>query len=128
MPAAEPLPPSQANPTGRLTTNRHPTPHGYVALRGAFDAATASACREMIWGALRERGAREDDSGTWPQVLRSSGRPRPAYPGHGAPRPHSARPSVLLMYSTSLARGMKATAPSTVGVRRGDLPGMNLKW
>jgi phytanoyl-CoA dioxygenase PhyH len=41
---------------------------GYLALRGAFDAATASACREMIWGALRERGAREDDCATWPPL------------------------------------------------------------
>jgi hypothetical protein len=39
---------------------------GYVAVRGAFDAATAAACREMIWGALRGRGVREDDPATWP--------------------------------------------------------------
>ena len=39
---------------------------GYVAVRGAFDAATAAACREMIWGALRERGVREDVPAAWP--------------------------------------------------------------
>src|SRR5580704_17197940 len=39
---------------------------GYVGVRGAFDAATAEACREMIWGALRGRGVREDDPATWP--------------------------------------------------------------
>ena len=30
------------------------------------------------------------------RLLRSSGRHQPAQPGHAAPRPHSARPSVLL--------------------------------
>jgi hypothetical protein len=39
---------------------------GYVAVRGAFDAATAEACREMIWGALGGRGVREDDPAAWP--------------------------------------------------------------
>lgn len=41
---------------------------GYVAVRGAFDAATAAACREMIW-VLRERGVREGDPVTWPTRL-----------------------------------------------------------
>jgi len=45
---------------------------GYVAVRGAFDAATAGACREMIWEALRERGVREDDPATWPPVAEVS--------------------------------------------------------
>ena len=38
---------------------------GYVAVRGAFDAATAEACREMIWDSLAERGVRGDDPSTW---------------------------------------------------------------
>jgi hypothetical protein len=41
---------------------------GYVAVRGAFDAGTAAACRGMIWAVLRERGVREDDPVTWPLV------------------------------------------------------------
>jgi hypothetical protein len=42
---------------------------GYVAVRGAFGADTAAACREEIWRALGERGVREDDPDTWqPQV------------------------------------------------------------
>ena len=42
---------------------------GYVAVRGAFDPAVAVACREMIWGALGERGVREDDPATWPPLV-----------------------------------------------------------
>ena len=42
---------------------------GYAAVRGAFDADTAAACREMIWAALRERGVREDDPATWPPLV-----------------------------------------------------------
>jgi hypothetical protein len=42
---------------------------GYVAVRGAVDAATAAACREMIWAVLRERGVREDDPVTWPPLV-----------------------------------------------------------
>ena len=41
---------------------------GYVAVRGAFDAATAAACREMIWAVLPEWGVREDDPVTWPPL------------------------------------------------------------
>ena len=48
------------------------------------------------------------------------------YPGHGAPRPHSARPSVFLMCSTSLARGTKPTAPLTGIASSGDAPGAKL--
>jgi len=42
---------------------------GYVAVRGAFDAGTAAACREVIWAALGERGVREDDPATWPPLV-----------------------------------------------------------
>ena len=42
---------------------------GHVAVRGAFDAGTAAACREMIWAALGERGVREDDPATWPPLV-----------------------------------------------------------
>lgn len=42
---------------------------GYVAVRGAFDAATAAACREVIWAALRARGVREDDPAGWPAFM-----------------------------------------------------------
>jgi hypothetical protein len=45
---------------------------GYVAVRGAFDAATAAVCREMIWAALRERGVREDGPAAWPPVAEIS--------------------------------------------------------
>ena len=38
---------------------------GYVAVRGAFDADTAAACREAIWQALGERGVLRDDPATW---------------------------------------------------------------
>ena len=47
---------------------------GYVAVRGAFDAGTAAACREVIWAALRERGVREDDPVTWPPLAHLDGR------------------------------------------------------
>jgi hypothetical protein len=38
---------------------------GYVAVRGAFDADTAEACRNMIWEALGERGVHRDAPATW---------------------------------------------------------------
>ncbi|QHC24052.1 phytanoyl-CoA dioxygenase [Streptomyces sp. GS7] len=38
---------------------------GYVAVRGAFDADTARACREMIWESLGERGVRREAPDTW---------------------------------------------------------------
>jgi hypothetical protein len=39
---------------------------GYVAVRGAVDAATVTACRELIWAAMERRGVRRDDRGSWP--------------------------------------------------------------
>src|SRR6185437_8719702 len=44
------------------------------------------------------------------------------YPGHDAPRPHSARPSWSRTYFTSLARGMKPTPLSTAVARIWDAP------
>jgi hypothetical protein len=44
---------------------------GYVAVRGAFDEATARACREMIWEVLAGRGVSRDDRATWaPPLIR----------------------------------------------------------
>jgi hypothetical protein len=44
---------------------------GYVAVRGAFGEDVARACREMIWGVLRERGISPDDRATWaPPLIR----------------------------------------------------------
>jgi hypothetical protein len=43
---------------------------GYVAVRDAFDEATAAACQEMIWAALHEQGIREDDPAAWPPLAR----------------------------------------------------------
>ena len=55
MPAAEPLPQSQANPTGRLATSRHPPPPGHHAhattLRDAPSACLKCAIRRS--GAFR---------------------------------------------------------------------------
>jgi hypothetical protein len=42
---------------------------GYVAVRGAVDAATAAACRELIWAAMERRGVRRDDPGSWPPLV-----------------------------------------------------------
>jgi Phytanoyl-CoA dioxygenase (PhyH) len=39
---------------------------GYAAVRGAVDAHTAAAARELIWATLAERGIRRDDRGSWP--------------------------------------------------------------
>ena len=39
---------------------------GYVAIRGAVDADTTTACRELIWAALDRRGVRRDHPGSWP--------------------------------------------------------------
>lgn len=38
---------------------------GYVVVRGAFDADTAEACRQMIWESLAGHGVRRDDPATW---------------------------------------------------------------
>jgi len=42
---------------------------GYVVVRGAVDAETAAACRELIWESMAKRGVRRDDRGTWPSVV-----------------------------------------------------------
>ena len=42
---------------------------GYLVVRGAFDVATAAACREMIWERLGHRGIRRDDPRSWPPVV-----------------------------------------------------------
>jgi hypothetical protein len=42
---------------------------GYVAIRGAFDADTAAACRERIWGSLRQQDIHEYDPATWPSLV-----------------------------------------------------------
>jgi hypothetical protein len=41
---------------------------GYVAIRGAFAADTAAACRELIWESLGQQGLLADDAATWPPV------------------------------------------------------------
>jgi Phytanoyl-CoA dioxygenase (PhyH) len=41
---------------------------GYLAVRGAFDAATAVACRELIWESLRGQGIDARDPDSWPPV------------------------------------------------------------
>jgi len=42
---------------------------GYLVVRGAFDAATAAACREMIWERLGHWGIRREDPRGWPPVV-----------------------------------------------------------
>jgi hypothetical protein len=42
---------------------------GYFAVRGAFDVATARACRDVIWESLGRRGISRDDRGTWAPPL-----------------------------------------------------------
>jgi len=42
---------------------------GYVAVRGAADAGTVAACRELIWAAMERRGVRRDDPGGWPPLV-----------------------------------------------------------
>jgi Phytanoyl-CoA dioxygenase (PhyH) len=41
---------------------------GYLAVRGAFDAPVAAACREAVREALRGQGIDPGDRATWPQV------------------------------------------------------------
>jgi hypothetical protein len=41
---------------------------GYLAVRGAFDAATAAACRELIWESLRGQGIDKQNPATWTPV------------------------------------------------------------
>jgi hypothetical protein len=42
---------------------------GYVAIRGAVDAGTVAACRELIWDAMERRGVSRDDPATWPPLV-----------------------------------------------------------
>jgi len=42
---------------------------GYFAVRGAFDEATARACREAIWDALEGQGISRADHATWLRPL-----------------------------------------------------------
>ncbi len=42
---------------------------GYVAVRGAVDQETVTACRELIWAAMAQRGVRRGDRATWPVYL-----------------------------------------------------------
>ena len=44
---------------------------GYVAVRGAVDAGTVAACRELIWTAMERRGVRRDNPGSWPRSWRA---------------------------------------------------------
>ena len=46
---------------------------GYVAIRGAVDAGTVAACRELIWESMERRGVRRDDPGTWPPLVEGMG-------------------------------------------------------
>jgi len=42
---------------------------GYVAVRGAVDAGTVTACQERIWAAMERRGIRRVDPSTWPPLV-----------------------------------------------------------
>lgn len=42
---------------------------GYVAIRGAVDAATVTACRERVWESMAGRGVRRDDPASWPPLV-----------------------------------------------------------
>ena len=46
---------------------------GYVAVRGAVDADTVAACRELIWAAMERRGVSRDDPATWPPLMEGMG-------------------------------------------------------
>jgi transposase len=41
---------------------------GYAAIRGAVDAETVAACRELIWESMAGRGVRREDPATWPPL------------------------------------------------------------
>ena len=42
---------------------------GYVVIRGAVAASTASTCRQAIWDALGGQGIRADEPATWPPLV-----------------------------------------------------------
>jgi hypothetical protein len=42
---------------------------GYVAIRGAVDAETVAACRELIWESMAGRGVRREEPATWPPLV-----------------------------------------------------------
>jgi hypothetical protein len=57
-----------ADHTGLVEVDRF-IREGYVAVRGAVDAETAAACREMIWQGMARRGVSRDDPATWPPLV-----------------------------------------------------------
>ncbi|GAA4588529.1 hypothetical protein BJY16_008592 [Actinoplanes octamycinicus] len=96
---------------------------GWTVVRGAFDAATAAACREIIWERLGEHGVRADDRGTWQPPLIRIGTPA------GEPfRRAAASPALVAAYDELIGPGRWAANPDiggTVPVRfpSEDFPG-----
>jgi len=65
---------------------------GYTVVRGAFDAATAAACRDRIWAELEGHGVRAGDPGTWrsPAIRIDTPRGGPFRTAAAAPALHTA--------------------------------------
>ncbi len=60
---------------------------GYVVIRGAVEAATVRACRELIWESMARRGVRRDDPAAWPPLAEIDDLGAGPYSSPG--RPHS---------------------------------------
>jgi len=83
---------------------------GYTVVRGAFDAATAAACRQMIWERLAEHGVRADDRGTWQTPLI-----RVNTPDGGPFRTAAGSPALRTAYDELIGAGRWTPRPDVGG-------------
>jgi hypothetical protein len=65
---------------------------GYTVVRGAFDSATAAACRQTIWDVLTGHGVRAGDRSTWgtPSIRINTPDGEPFRKAAGSPALHTA--------------------------------------
>ena len=83
---------------------------GYTVVRGAFDAATAATCRQMIWDRLAGHGVRADDRGTWQTPLI-----RVNTPDGGPFRTAAGSPALRTAYDELIGAGRWTPRPDVGG-------------
>ena len=79
-----------------------------MAIRGAVDAETVAACRELIWASMARRGVRRDDPVTWPTLVEITDLRAPALSAAGM------APALTAAYDELIGPG-RWSAPLAVG-------------
>jgi hypothetical protein len=82
---------------------------GFVAVRGAFDEATAAACMQLIWAVLARVGISAEDRSTWSPPLVRIGCP------DGEPFARAAASPALSAAYDELIGASRWTRPAGVG-------------